>query len=561
MSSFAWRLKRLRAMRPQEVLFRIRQAARMREELRREPSPVAQKAHALLELLPIPSTNRTISFFDFKFPYPEFAPDWHADLKSGIVVRKNRWPEIDYRRSDEVGSAKNVWELNRHQFLERWADEDSADAALAVIRIILDWIASNQRPFGINWCSSLEPAFRLISWQRALERLGTHHVIDSAMPVIMLSVDEQCDHIRRFPSLYSSANNHLIGELTGLLAGATILGGTSWIKSVYEHFQRQIQIQVTADGVDREQAVFYHDYVLGFLQRAKQYAIKLELPRHSSFDVVIEKMADFSDWMQFDSRRYFEIGDRDDGISLVERLQPFIKKAGTRCWEQGGYAISHTDDKSICFRAGNFGYPSIAAHAHCDQLSVQLVVDGIEVLTDAGTYCYHEDEQMRQYFKGTSAHNSLRIDHKEQAEYGGPFLWSTHADAELSRIGKDVFEGRHFGYCRIERGLIHARRVDMAGPNLLEVQDRVKAVKNHDFELFWNLGPECSVSHLDEGQVEIKTKTRKLRMAFQSANSMRIKIGKGLYSRRFGVRQETDRIEVSASGREFEISTIVEDLA
>src|SRR5688572_19288275 len=102
MSSLSWRIKRLRAMRPKEVLFRLKQAALIREELRREPSPVAGRAYELLAELPTPTETRTIEYFDFHFPFPEVLPDWHADIHTGIVVSKKRWPEIDYRKSDEV---------------------------------------------------------------------------------------------------------------------------------------------------------------------------------------------------------------------------------------------------------------------------------------------------------------------------------------------------------------------------------------------------------------------------------------------------------------------------
>jgi hypothetical protein len=222
MSSLAWRIKRLRAMQPKEILFRLRQAGKIREELRRPPSDLAARAGELLSTLPMPMQTRTIKFFDYEIPYDGNAPDWHKDVHTEIVVPRKRWPEIDYRKADEAGLAKNVWELNRHHFLEAWSEEGTEDAALAVTRVVLDWIANNPRPMGINWASSLEPAFRMMSWQRAFEKLP-----GEVSAVVKDSVKEQCDHILRFPSLFSSANNHLIGELTGVLAGSVTLGGIS----------------------------------------------------------------------------------------------------------------------------------------------------------------------------------------------------------------------------------------------------------------------------------------------------------------------------------------------
>ena len=60
--------------------------------------------------------------------------------------------------------------------------------------------------------------------------------------------------------------------------------------------------------------------------------------------------------------------------------------------------------------AGPLGYRSIAAHGHADALSFSLSAAGLEFLIDPGTYAYHTQERWRNYFRGTSAHNTVRLD-------------------------------------------------------------------------------------------------------------------------------------------------------
>src|SRR5206468_507056 len=60
--------------------------------------------------------------------------------------------------------------------------------------------------------------------------------------------------------------------------------------------------------------------------------------------------------------------------------------------------------------AGPLGYTAIAAHGHADALSFTLSVGGSEFLIDPGTCAYHTQERWRQYFRGTAAHNTLRVD-------------------------------------------------------------------------------------------------------------------------------------------------------
>ena len=76
---------------------------------------------------------------------------------------------------------------------------------------------------------------------------------------------------------------------------------------------------------------------------------------------------------------------------------------------------------------GPHGFLSIAAHAHADALSVEVRHDGVDVLADPGTYCYHGQPEWRSYFRSTLGHNTLELDGADQSTSGGPFLWTRHA--------------------------------------------------------------------------------------------------------------------------------------
>ena len=77
------------------------------------------------------------------------------------------------------------------------------------------------------------------------------------------------------------------------------------------------------------------------------------------------------------------------------------------------------------------GYLSIAAHGHADALSFTLSVGGNEILIDPGTFAYHTQKRWREYFRGTSAHNTLRVDGADQSVPGGNFLWTQHSQTRV----------------------------------------------------------------------------------------------------------------------------------
>src|SRR6185437_8246013 len=78
---------------------------------------------------------------------------------------------------------------------------------------------------------------------------------------------------------------------------------------------------------------------------------------------------------------------------------------------------------------GPHGFLSIAAHGHADALSVEVRHDGVDVLADPGTYCYHGEPEWRSYFRSTAAHNTIEVDGTSQSVEGGPFLWRSRTDA------------------------------------------------------------------------------------------------------------------------------------
>jgi hypothetical protein len=94
--------------------------------------------------------------------------DWHLDIVSGKRAPLRPWPKINYLDFNEVGDSKVTWELSRHQFLVTLAKAWLLTAEERFIRklesLYYDWHRENPYPLGINWASSLEVAFRSLSW-------------------------------------------------------------------------------------------------------------------------------------------------------------------------------------------------------------------------------------------------------------------------------------------------------------------------------------------------------------------------------------------------------------
>jgi hypothetical protein len=147
---------------------------------------------------------------------------------------------------------------------------------------------------------------------------------------------------------------------------------------------------------------------------------------------------------------------------------------------------------------GPLGYLGIAAHGHADALALNLSVGGEECLVDPGTYSYWQEHKWRDYFRGTSAHNTVRIDGVDQSVSGGRFMWLKKAKASIERMPQSPhefdFRGSHDGYERLADPVRHMRSVRFdAATSSLVVRDEFAARKHHQVELFWHFAPELSV--------------------------------------------------------------------
>lgn len=162
---------------------------------------------------------------------------------------------------------------------------------------------------------------------------------------------------------------------------------------------------------------------------------------------------------------------------------------------------------------GPHGFLSIAAHAHADAHSIEVRIDGVDVLADPGTYCYHGEEAWRSYFRSTIAHNTVEVAQQDQSRSGGPFLWLRHAAGRVtetvSNAGGDVasWSAEHDGYQSLSPPAIHRRKVDFDDhEQTLRVTDRIEGGADVDIRMAYHLGPDVRVD-LDETVANLRWPT------------------------------------------------------
>ena len=101
----------------------------------------------------------------------------------------------------------------------------------------------------------------------------------------------------------------------------------------------------------------------------------------------------------------------------------------------------------LAIRCGEIGLAGLGAHAHCDQLAIELVIDGESKVRDPGTYTYTAFPNQRNLYRSALAHHVPRVAGKEPANLlQGVFNLRGAPQGECLYFGPQGFVGRHAGY-------------------------------------------------------------------------------------------------------------------
>ncbi|MDP9170700.1 MAG: heparinase II/III-family protein, partial [Acidobacteriota bacterium] len=107
-----------------------------------------------------------------------------------------------------------------------------------------------------------------------------------------------------------------------------------------------------------------------------------------------------------------------------------------------------------------------------------------EILIDAGTFSY-SDPAWRNKFRGSAAHNTVRIAGRDQAVPGGPFRWNLKPDVHMDQW--DAGQGIVVATCSYA-GFRHTRRVQLREERL-SISDKIEGPPGDWLiEQFWHPG-------------------------------------------------------------------------
>ncbi len=459
-----------------------------------------------------------------------------------------------------------VYQFNRHrcfitlgQAYQLTKDEKYAKC---YVDMLTDWISRNpffygdketEHRMGTTW-RILDAGFRGEYWTKAFYYfVDSPYMTDEVIEAYEDCVHRHCEYIMAMHSPYRLISNWGVIENHGLFMFATSLPKSKttahYIEAALGHLEKLCRMAIMPDGVEWEQSPSYHNEVLKDLLDVILIAKRNRIGVPKALYQTTRRMAAADVVWQKPDHHEFMTGDSDDmdiGQFLCRAactfLEPIFKYGASKkpdyetVWDYGAAGIKDYEALTakepdfisaslsdtgnhylrsdwsrnanlLHFHCGTIG----AGHGHSDQLHVDLVAQGEDVLVDSGRYTYVYNEKRREY-KDPTAHNTVTVDNE--------FFTICKDSWECSKLSQPVkqqfkTDGRfefvqagHLGY--MDRGVFVNRKIIYLRPDIYVIMDECYGNGSHTYQSYY---------HFDSrGKVRMQADSRKTQAAFEGQN-------------------------------------------
>lgn len=502
----------IKHMKPSQIYYRFRRVLNWGCSLGCTPKPIVG----------VPHNIATLEELDFD---PAFIKRFNAtEFREGLVTFLHETETFDWNSKWEIKDKTPLWNFNLHYFeyIHSFAAMyiRTGDEAwiMSANRIIKSWIRYNpQNEMGNGW-SAYTIALRLTNWlsyYSETKQQADKGVVDSIF-------EQYCfllNHLEK-----DILGNHYMEDLKALILCSLYFSDNEVLNRATNEFIIQCNEQILPDGMHYELSPMYHKIMLECLLRTA-WALREADKKNYKIESFISRMVNVAYSFENGLERIPLFNDSGNNVSksldtLITAAKKFdvVPKYVTYL-ENSGYFIVRTDSYVLIIDAGPIGPEFNPGHGHCDAMSYELYWQGKPVVVNCGTYAYQCSE--RNYFRGTSAHNTVMVEGVEQSD-----CWSNFRVGKRSRIRKIE---KNCNCITIEmedqKKNVISRKICISS-NAIEIQDQSR---NHDLVSYIHI--------LDNNEIQLSVVKGK------STSS------KYLYAEEYGKYSEIDGYQIHNSGQ------------
>jgi hypothetical protein len=435
-------------------------------------------------------------------------PDWLGAALPPDPEWRIEWTKFYYG----LDLAHAYGQTGEHRFLAAWE---------RLVGSYLRQVAPGEGPADTSDVAARRVQNWIYAWAAFASAPGFPGLRDGLQEELLAGIREHARYIR---ANLTAERNHRTLELYSLLVVALALpdldADGALLAQAIDELHANLLADVRADGVHREHSTHYHCIALRSFLGARENARRFGLALPDGYDEHLSRACDFALHCHRPDGTIPALSDSDNGsylellglaADLLERQDLRWVATGGRegapparryvSFPDGGYHVQRSgwgdrgralrDERFLILDCGPLGD---GGHGHYDLLSVEIAAGGRGLVVDPGRHTYDEQTpNLRHWFKGTAAHNTVTVDGLDQVPYrrGKPRTGTLPSARLIERRcapGLDVLVGEAQSTCYEAR---HTRRVVFVADAYWILEDRLRDQRPHRYDLRFHLGAEA----------------------------------------------------------------------
>lgn len=410
------------------------------------------------------------------------------------------------------------WLINLARVYQKTGNEKYA---IGWIKHVLDW-ARNNPP---GYPRTLDTGNRLKNWvesyQYLIHLLKTSSLDSEDHIDILKSLIQQARFLRdnwKSDSNWGASETRGLIEVLVMFPEFNFYPGDSredWIKLAQNRLLYHLTENFLEDGVQFETSPMYHYLTYRNLLVAYQLMDINNILTPPEFDSLFILPAEYIMHITKPDGYIPQLGDADKTDRHLEYLRiaaeiynrndfRFVSSRGTigqppietfKAFPYGkniimrsGWGTNQLEMESAKYLVFNYSY-NLPWHAHFDMLSIEASANGKNIVIDPGRFTYDTEDGWRDYFKNTSAHNTIVVNNLNQVGY-------VSASAEWVSLPEfDYINAWHDAYTYRQQKVRHRRKVFFINTNYWVISDVITGTGSHSLDLFFHLDPEYKLNH------------------------------------------------------------------
>ena len=470
----------------------------------------AYKSNATIEKAEKALLGEIFSFSSQYFDYSDENKEinWHKNPVINKVASSNK-PWNNLPDFGVYGDIKCIWEASRFPqvffFVDAYSISKDEKYAYACINQIVHWIESNPYPQGVNYKCGQEIAFRLFAWIIACDYFSNFIskdkwlMIRKAIYVSLCRIDLNIDYAAK-----SVRNNHSISEAVGLLVGGLLFPefpeSQHFKKKGLEYLCHEVAYQVYDDGTYIQHSFNYQRLAMDVLS----YAILImknkntEVPNsileaHKKLYKCLNSFRQENGYLpnygSNDGAYLFPVGNYDyrdyrqslnfasavnQGVLFFDSSKNIVNLFNLTYSKK---AISVA--KNVSFDVG--GYYILKN----DVLHMDIWIDGENVFSDAGSYSYNTDKNIKKQFIGMTGHNTFIVRDTDPMPTVLNFGYTNWVKSRVVKFLENEIICQHEGYKK-KFGVIHQRYITLNEKEIVITDSLLNQEKTLKVSQVWN---------------------------------------------------------------------------